>query len=305
MIYKLIIVILIIIILYLLCRLFILKRSISRADKELQEISHQLDENRVVKLEAPEKELEHFLEIINRNLTDIRAQRQEYQQKERKLKEQVENISHDLRTPLTAVLGYLKMIDSEQMGAGDAEYLDIAIRKSRDLQGLIAQFYELSRVTSGDFQLKLEPVDASRILKEACLEQYAIFEKEGILLELHGAKEHVTIKGNAQALQRIFANLLQNSIRYAKSELDIRVEEHADEGIVKFIFANDIAPGEEVAEPERLFERFYMQEQSRHRGGTGLGLTIVRSLVEHMNGTISAEYTGEEGKRFLKMSITF
>lgn len=303
MIYGFVIVILSIVILYLLCRLVLLKKAILRAGKELQDISLHLDENRVLKLEAPEKELERFLEIVNQNLTNIRTQRQEYQQKERILKEQVENISHDLRTPLTAVLGYLKMIDQEQMDAGDREYLEIAVRRSCTLQNLIAQFYELSRVTSDDFQMKLEPVDAFRSLKETCLEHYGLFEKEQMMLKLPHIERAVMIQGNAQALQRVFSNLLQNSIRYAKSELNIEVEQNAGEDTVKFIFANDIEAEQEVSEPERLFERFYMQEQSRHKGGTGLGLTISKGLVEHMNGSISAEYVGEASQRYLVITI--
>lgn len=293
------------VIVYLLCRLLILKKSIARASWELREISEALDENRVVKMAAPEKELEELLEVMNRNLKAIRIERRKYQQEETRLKEQIENISHDLRTPLTAVLGYLKMIDPDRMDVADREYLEIAVRKSHTLQNLIGRFYELSRVTSESFELKLVSVDALRILKETCLDHYGLFEQKHLEMKLPMMEGAVMISGDAEALQRVFTNLIQNSIRYAKSELDIKLVRNQEEGTVKFIFSNDIEDGQEIPEPERLFDRFYMQERSRHQGGTGLGLTISRSLVEHMNGMVSAEYAGETGKRFLVLTICF
>lgn len=303
--YNFIFLIMILVIVYLLSRLLILKSSIAEAGRELQEISEALDENRVVKMAAPEKELEELLEIVNRNLKTIRMERREYRQEEIRLKEQIENISHDLRTPLTAVLGYLKMIDHDRLEVTDREYLEIAIRKSHTLQNLIGRFYELSRVTAENFEMNLVPVDASRILKETCLDQYGLFEQRHLEMKLPVMEKAVMIFGDAEALQRVFTNLIQNSIRYAKSELDIMLLQNQEEGLVKFIFSNDIEDGQEVPKPERLFDRFYMQEQSRHRGGTGLGLTISRSLVEHMNGIISAEYEGEPGKRFLTLTVCF
>lgn len=294
---------LIIIILYLTCRLLLLKHSIKKAARELQEISLAPGENRVVKMAVPEKELETLLGSINQNLKVIRKEQQDYQHKETQLKEQIENISHDLRTPLTAVLGFLKMIDTSSLSPEDRSYLDIAVRKSHTLQNLIAQFYELSRVTAESFQITPVPVDAARILKESCLDNYALFEKEQLSVRMPEFQNTITISGDAQALKRVFSNLVQNSIRYAKSELTIQIEQSPSTGSVKFLFTNDIEPDLEISDPSRLFDRFYMQEQSRHRGGTGLGLTISKSLIEHMNGTIEAKYSSDGTAHFLTFII--
>lgn len=293
------------VIIYLACRLLILKKAMKKASRELREISLELDENRLVKMPVPEKELEEFLEAINQNLEAIRAERRNHQQEELKLKEQIENISHDLRTPLTAILGYLKMIDTEQMDLEYRNYLQTAIKKSYTLQNLTAQFYELSRVNAENFHLKLEPVNVVRILKETCLEHYGLFEKEQLKINMSLKENSFVISGEEEALKRVFSNLIQNTIRYAKSELNIQVEPGLDGETVKLIFSNDIEAEQELADPERLFDRFYMQEQSRTYGGTGLGLTISKSLVEHMNGTIHAAYSGEAGKRFLTFTIQF
>ena len=286
---------------YFACRLFLLRSSIARAEKELLEISRELEQNRVVKLAAPERGLERLLEAVNENLMVIREERINCQQKECRLREQIENISHDLRTPLTAILGYLKMMDMEDRKPEEREYLEIAIRKSDTLQALISEFYELSRVTAENFRLNLVKVDGARILRECCLDHYGLLEKKKLLVEIPGGSAF--LYGDEEALERIFVNLLQNGVRYAKSEMNIKMCEDENEKKISFIFENDIEPDMAVSKPERLFERFYMQERSRSRGGTGLGLTISKQLTEHMGGTVYAEYREQEGKCYLRIVL--
>lgn len=291
--------------LYLAYRLFLLRHSVSRADKELRSISDAPGENRIVKLVAPDRELEMLLRAINGNLETVREERLKYQRHEQQLKEQIENISHDLRTPLTAILGYLKMIDAGSLSVEDREYLEIAIKKSRMLQALVAQFYELTQVTSDEFRLKLRQVDIARILKETSLEYYELIEKEKIQFHMDVPDVPVIIQGDVQALERIFSNLIQNSMRYAKSEFCIRLLCGSGSDGVQLIFENDIEQEAEIDNPDRLFDRFYIQEKSRSRGGTGLGLTISKHLVEAMNGTIEAAYRVGEAKRMLAFTIRF
>lgn len=291
--------------LYLAFRLHTLYRAMEKAGKDLEEISEDLAENRVVKAAVPDKKLEKLLRAVNENLAAIRRERYVYMKNERKLKEQIENISHDLRTPLTAVLGYLKMIDTKELKEEDREFLEIAIKKSYSLQELTAQFYELSRVTSSDFQLKLETVDMVRVLKEACLEHYSLLEKAGLSVSLPPFEGSVLTTGNTDALRRVFSNLIQNSVRYAKSEVRIGIREEREEKKLVLSFSNDIFPEQEIREPDRLFERFYVQEQARSQSGTGLGLTISRTLTEHMGGNIRALYFSEGEKRFLSVIMEF
>lgn len=295
--------VLILLVIFLSWRLFLLRRSIKKTAEALSQITDELEENRVLHLPAPQRELEELLVAINRNLQAIRSQRLLYQEKERSLKEQVENISHDLRTPLTAILGYLKMIDQTKLGQKDQEYLAIAVKKSHALQTLISAFYELSRVSAEDFRMNMERLDGARLLRECCLEQYSLFEKEKKELKIEIPDRPVFVFADREALERIFANLLQNGVRYAKSELRISIEPETQERGVSIVFQNDIEPSKEMAEPESLFDRFYMQESSRGKGGTGLGLTISRQLAKHMGGTLHASYASEGQKRYLVMTV--
>lgn len=295
------ILILSILVCYLLWRLFAIKYTLKKAEKELREISGEPEENRIVKFPVPDKTVESFLFAVNENLEGIRKLRIAYGKKEEKLKEEIENISHDLRTPLTAILGYLKMMDSGAMSSEEQESLKIVRKKAGELQKLIEQFYELSRVSDGNFQMKMEETDAGRILRECCLSHYGLLEK--LKVELLLLETPVKIRGNEEALTRVFVNLLQNSVRYGQTELSVSIQKKEKEAV--FIFANDIEEGIELSEPSRIFDRFYMQEASRTKGGTGLGLTVSRYLVEYMNGKIWAEYKKSEKKTYLQITISF
>ncbi len=298
-----VIVVLLALVVWLGLRFYTLYRSIEKAEKELREISAELFENRAVKLHTPDGRLERLLDAVNDNLDVIRRERVAGQKHEKKLKEQIENISHDLRTPLTSLRGYLKMMDPGGLSEENREFLQTAIQKTYTMQSLTEQFYQLSRVTSGDFALKLEAVDASRVLKETCLENYSLLEKAGLAVAFPAFDAPVIVKGNQDALSRIFANLIQNSLRYAQSRLAICLIQKPEEETVCFLFANDISKDQEIPEPERLFERFYMQESSRTHDGTGLGLTISKTLAEHMGGTMRAEYSGSEAERLLTVTV--
>lgn len=289
-------------VLYLGYRLLALKRTITQADRQLQEISRELEENRIVKLAAPEGELEAFLVTVNENLKEIRRERLEYQRRERQWKEQVENISHDLRTPLTAVLGYLKLVDNQQLSMEDREFLEIALKKSQSLQRLVNQFYELSRVSSEDFQLKREQTDTARLLRECCLEQYALFDQAGLELKLSIPEHPLWLFTDPEALERIFVNLLQNAARYGKSLLEVTVRAKGD-AHAEYLFSNDLSEEMEEVDPDLLFQRFYMQERSRTRGGTGLGLTIAKHLAEQLGGSLQARYETEGQKRYLVFAV--
>lgn len=297
---------------YFASRLFFLKRSISHASDELEEISQNLEENRIIKLSIPDRDLERLLKAVNKSLKIIRQTHLEYIKKERQLREQIENISHDLRTPLTAILGYLKMMDSARLLPEDRESLDIVVRKSQTLQNLITQFYELSKVTSDDFQLQLSEVDAARLLRETCLDHYSLLEQKHLDIRMEIPDTAILIYADADSLNRVFSNLLQNIGRYAESELSICTVQPPQANIeanianiIEIKFSNDVAPSSRIDDPSRLFDRFYMQEKSRNQGGTGLGLTISKSLVEHMGGTLQAAYSEHDGKLFLTFTCAF
>lgn len=299
--HQILIVILCIVIVGLLWYLYFLKKGIDQITQELEEISLNLQENRVVKLPFPSKRLEVLLSAVNQNLKAIRKEHLQQEKREKDFRQQVENISHDLRTPLTAIIGYLRMIDKNNLTEQDKEYLEIAIQRSGRMQELTNQFYELSRVTNDDFSLKLSRIDAAHVVKESCLTQYSVLEKSNLEVDIQIPDTETLVWGNRDALERVVSNLIQNASRYGKSKLQIALFQDKDQ--VTLCFENDVDVSEVEREPEKLFQRFYMQESSRTRGGSGLGLSISKELVTHMNGDISASYEERGGEWYLKMTI--
>lgn len=283
---------------YLSVRLYLLKMSMKDAGKQLHEINEKLEENRLVRLSAPNKELEKLLVEINNSLQGIRQERIVYAKREKEFKQQIENISHDLRTPLTSMIGYLKIMDVSNLNEEEQEDLQTVLKKAERLQELISQFYDFSRLTAQDYPLELSEVDATKVLREVMADSYAELTARKLEVMVDLPERAVWIKGNEDALQRVFQNLLQNAGRYAVKELEVSVCEEAERVVI--CFKNDTKDLYEQ-EVERLFERFYTVDKSRSNGSTGLGLTIAKEFVEKMGGSIEAEL--EDG-RWLVMRIS-
>lgn len=282
-------------------RFYRLKANLRREVGELREIEQNPEENRILRISFPDKEAESFLEAMNAYIMLTRKERIFFKKREKELRAQIENISHDLRTPLTAIIGYLELLDRDSMSSEDREMMDAIFRKAKYLQGLIGNFYDLSRLEMNDYNLHPERLDAARFARETSLLFYQQFEERGLSVQFttdgktpdedsaQTAGTHTDvfdITADAGALERIFNNMLQNALRYAESFLHIDVS-HED-GKVCILFENDTTTLKQEDIPH-LFERFYVQEKSRTSASSGLGLTISRLLAEAMGGSVEAE----------------
>lgn len=282
---------------WLAVRYLVLKRSLRRADAELREIMERLEENRIVRLPSPDADLEALLATVNRALAGVRRQGAAYARREAELKAQVERISHDLRTPLTSIQGYLALVDGDALDAETRASLATVARKADALQRLIAQFYDLSRLEAGDVRLELERVDMGRLVRESVAEQYRLLEERGLDVRVDAPRHAVEALANEEGLERVLANLLHNAAKYARSRLEVSVEEGEAAAVVTF--ANDVG-ADELEEPvERLFEPHYTADVSRARESTGLGLAIARHLAEGMGATLEARAEGRDGEPWL------
>lgn len=282
-------------------RLFLLKKSMREAGRELEEIRKDLKQNRVLHLPVPDRDLETLMSSVNSTLYEIRRERNTYEKREREFQRQIEAISHDLCTPLTVLSGYLKILrrqggDPNAFFTGEqCEMLDTAVRKARTMEKLVAQFYEYSRFF-GDKEVELETMDAGRILREVFVENCLILENAGLDAAACFPDFPLWAEGNRDDLERIFVNLMQNAARYGRSWVRIAVEQ--EKSRVKIVFENDT---EELTEQDipNLFLRFYQKDSARSRGGSGLGLTIAKKLAERMGGTLEADMERTSVIRFV------
>lgn len=291
-------------VLFLALRYGMLKNCVRQASRDMEEILESPQENRILRISAPSREVEQLLERVNCYIQYHQRERIHWQRQERQLQEQIENISHDLRTPLTAILGYLELVDDSVLSEADREALAVVERRSRYLQRLICDFYDLSRLESKKVPLQQKPVEITRLVRETMLSYFSEFEERRLAVEMSLPETAVTVLGNQEALERIMHNLVQNALRYARSRFEICVRKagpEEGEHRVFLEFCNDTDSLTQADIPF-LFERFYTADHARPSGSTGLGLTVSKLLAQAMGGTVRAELT-EQGD--LRLMLTF
>ena len=261
-----------------------LKNSLKSASKQMEEIRQNPEDNRILLVAHANRNVEKFLEECNEYIATNQKLRIEYANRERKLRRQIEAISHDLRTPLTAIRGYLELLDPEVFDEDTKESLEVVQRKTGNLQQLISNFYDLSRLELDDYRLELQPMELSRCVRENLLLFYDRVEERGLEMRVD-CETPVQIQGDEVALGRVIGNMIQNALRYAESYFAVSVGTEGNQAYI--VFENDTVVVNEQ-DVEHLFERFYMSDAARSGQGTGLGLTISKLLVEAMGGNAQA-----------------
>ncbi|WP_243095118.1 sensor histidine kinase [Lachnotalea sp. AF33-28] len=268
------------------------RMNIRHAIKELKELNAQ-DSNQRLKLHSPDGSVETLLCEINGLLEQKQQQAIAYEAKERDLRKQIANISHDLRTPLTSIIGYTQLLRDDRVTAEEKmEYVDIIESKAQTLQTLITSFYDLSRLEANELDFQLEPVSLHTILCNVLVAFYQDITGKGIEMELDLEENLPPVIADRNAVTRIFTNLFQNAFRHGRSR--IRVSQKMTDHRIVTAVENDT---DEIApeDMEHIFDRFFTSDRMRTGQNTGLGLTIVKKLVEGLGGQITA---GLEEDRF-------
>lgn len=276
-----IIVLLICIILTLLIYIFLFKREILRISKQLSKINN-LEKGKKVNVVFINKEVEILGESINDSIDTLNKLREEEKIRNEELKEMIENISHDLRTPLTSILGYVQIIKKNQVM--DLEHLNKVEEKAKELKEMLSQFFMLSIINNVNYKMDLKEVYIKEILFNEVISYYDQFKSIGIEPKINLKLKNKTILGDENSLKRVISNLINNSIKHGKKELEINLYEEDN-----YIILNVINDLKEDVEVDKIFDRFYKgKDKSRSGKNTGLGLPIAKGLIKKMNGDINA-----------------
>ncbi len=273
--------ILVLVILGLLLKIHMLRK----AAKEIGEaFADRLasDTNTLIDISCRDRQMRRLAETVNGQLRRLRAQRHRFRRGDTELKNAVTNISHDLRTPLTAICGYLDLLEKEEKSEAVERYIGILRNRSELMRLLTEELFRYSVVLSGEDGMSREPVILNNVLEESIAAFYTAFGERGIAPGVRLPEEKVVRRLDAPALSRVFSNLLQNAVKYSEGDLEIILC-----GTGEITFSNT-ASGLDEIQVGRLFDRFFTVESARK--STGLGLAIARSLVERMGGSIWAEY---------------
>lgn len=255
-----------------------------------QRMKAQLSNETTVRLAlpCPSRGAEQLLAGLN-DLLELRQQeRADYRRKEQQLRRQIANVSHDLRTPLTSILGYLQLLEQEDLSPEKREeYFQIVEGRARTLQSFIASFYDLSRIEGGELPLERELVDLSRALSDQLAAAYEQIEEAGLEMEVDVADGLPPVWADSGAVTRVFSNLLTNALRHGTGALSVKL--YREGGCIVSAFSNQ-AEGITAEDVDHVFERFYTADKMRTGQSTGLGLAIVKALAERMGHTAAARW---------------
>lgn len=259
-------------------------RAISDKLKEIIE----KDSDEQITVFTENKDLMELAAQINALLEKYLKTKADYRRSEITSKKMLSNISHDIKTPMTVILGYLEIMQLSQTPSG--EMLKKVERKAQSVMELINQFFTLSKIESGDMDIELSRVDICEICRESVLDFYELLSNKKLYVKVDMPETPIYIQGNKEALQRILFNLISNVVRYGADGKYLGISLRDDDRNV-YVDVTDKGKGIDRAFADSIFDRLFTMEDSRNRNiqGNGLGLTIAKNLAQRLGGTITLE----------------
>lgn len=278
------IIILVFVCIFLIVKLFIIKKTIREIEKSFTYILES-DTNNIVTISSLDKDIKNLTINLNKNLVELRKQKLQYKNGNQELKKIITNISHDLRTPLTALKGYIDLIKQEKLSDNQKKYLKIIQKKSDEITELTGQLFEFSKIVDtleNNINIKKEECCINEILEETLVNFYSIFKEKSIIptIKITDKKMYKTI--NKVLIVRIFENILSNVSKYSNGNFKVEMNE---DGIITF---SNKATSLDATTVQKIFDRYFSVENAKE--STGIGLSIAKQLVELNNGTIKAAY---------------
>lgn len=235
-----------------------------------------------------DNEFSEIAASINKMAEEIRVLMESERHNEKSKNEMITNIAHDLRTPLTSILGYLDLINKRDLSEDTKkEYLKIVYEKSKKLQDLIESLFSFTKTNSSKLVLKIDKIDIIKLLCQLMEEFYPNFGNKGITCSVNANEDSCVIEGDGTLLARLFDNLINNAIKYGADGKRIDIKISVEKKIVKIAVINygKVIPANELP---LIFGKFYRVDQARNSntGGTGLGLAIAKNITELHHGII-------------------
>lgn len=264
----------------------LLRREVSAMARSVKSISAQ-NTNRQLRVATQDRQIAQLANAVNELYEDVDRICAEQMQAGDELRQNMADISHDLRTPLTSILGYLGLLAKpDNTPAQQKEYLAVATEKAEALRRMVDALFELARLEAGAYHFTLEKLDGADVLVQEIAACYGPFAETGQAPDIDLPDVPLYLLADRLALQRVFANLLQNILRHGGT--NVRIAAAKSEGRAVFIFCNK-APNLVPKDIEHLFERSYTGDKTRGDKNTGLGLSITREFTRQMGGEIAAE----------------
>lgn len=278
------------------------QRILTSISEKLQQIMQRSSDEKLL-LQTDDNRVKTLLNELNKLLEHNQTIRAAHNQTEDSMRRMLSNISHDLKTPLTVVMGYIEMITADSTLS--KEETDVLLKKVHsktvEVLNLMNKFFNLARLESGDIDIPLTRVNINEICRKNILTYYEVLAARGFTVKLDIPEEPLYVLGNEEELERILNNLLSNSIRYGSDGLVIGLTVRSTSDMI-YVDVWDKGKGINEFDQNRIFERMYTLEDSRNKlyQGSGLGLTITKRLIEQLGGEITLQ-----SKPFERTIFTF
>ena len=283
---ELLLLIVVVLLLILLLKYLQIKRQIRNLSKQMAELANGKSE-KMLDISLIDKDLEQLAGILNQYNDKQRQSIAGTLRHEMYLKESIANISHDLRTPLTVILGHLQLLKKENLTDRQAQRIETIFHKAERMKELVQTFYDLSVLDAEQITPRREDFNLSNLLINLITENAPALEAKKLSPKIDLPPYSVYLNSDCSMVERILQNLLTNAIRYSSGDIKMNLMQK-DERRIVFTIKNSIESRTEI-NPDRLFERFYTGDASRHNGGTGVGLAVVKLVTDKLGGNVSAE----------------
>lgn len=277
--------------------------------KELKNITGQLKEindtktNSKILISFSNKRIKSLALEINKSLERKLATEAEHKRMDLEIRQSISNISHDLRTPLTSIMGYIQLLEDDNLSKYEKnQYIDIIKKRSKSLQILISSFYDLSRLEGKEYKFDLKPLNLYDIICDSIALYYNDFISKEIEPIIDIDEQIPLVIADENAVKRIISNLIQNMIKYSNEFISISLKYDKHHVILKF--TNDASNLKED-DVKHLFQRFFTADRTRSGQNTGLGLAIAKELVEQMNQEIYANLWENKLNIIIKWKIKY
>ena len=274
---SIIILILIIVVSFLFLRLYLMKQQLRKILKQMEELGENY-----ISVDFVDSDLESIVRQINKMIDLMQNVKIESIRGEKSIKSSISMISHDMRTPLTSVIGYLQLAEKNCKEEETLQDIRIALDRAKYCNKLVNDFFELSVIDSNRYTPIMEKVNICEVVCDEILANYLSFEKNRIALVFEQANDTVWVSADRKLLVRVIQNLISNAIKYSTGKVNFVVSK---EKKASLYISSSISKSIDV---EKIFDKYYREENSRSSEGIGLGLYICRKLIKDMNGDISA-----------------
>lgn len=280
---------------YVLTRLYFLQKEIKRATRQLSDLNKDITDKKV-DIRFFDRDIEKLAKEINNQIDLTKKAKAEKSLTENELKQAISYISHDIRTPMTSILGYMQLLESDEITPEiRKEYTSIVKNSAGRLKVLLEDFFELSIIEQADYPVKIEVIKLNHLIVEVLVAFYEEFNKGNIEPTITIPGHDIIITADPSAVKRVIENLVVNAIRHSSEHVTIQLEKLNTS--ILLTISNSVTQLSEQ-DLHHMFDRFYKADQTRIGKGTGLGLPIAKSLMGKMNGNLTAELI--ENQLFMK-----